>query len=90
MRAASIAAGALFGIVVDEEVLGLDHLPVEVVVLDLVLPEVLLRLAAAAPSASVADERDSARARHARAHHLSAPCASTATTSASLHRRSSW
>ena len=33
---------ALVRIVVDEEVLGLDHLPVEVLVLDLVLTEVLL------------------------------------------------
>jgi len=33
----------LLGIVVDEKVLGLEHLPVELVVLNLVLAEVSLR-----------------------------------------------
>ena len=61
MRAASHRRLALVGIVVNEEVLGLDHLPVEVLVLDLVLTEVLLRAALEA-SAPLAIERDERRA----------------------------
>src|SRR5690606_12333823 len=79
--------GALALVVVNEKVLRLDHLPVEVLVLDLVLTEVALR------AQGVRGERrrqcGDGKPGPTDAH-TPAPSRSIATVFASLHSRSSW
>jgi hypothetical protein len=66
-----------------QEVLGLDDPPLEVLVLDLVLTEVLLGVE---PCPAEHYRSDSKTAKS----HLSCSCWLTGTVSASLQRRSSW
>ncbi|MBK6489270.1 MAG: hypothetical protein IPF98_21005 [Gemmatimonadetes bacterium] len=79
-----------FWIVVHQEVLGLEHAPVELVELHLVLAEVHLRLGPT-HGEDGRDESGHDPPTHVRAPiHAEAPCCLSGMTAASLHSRSSW
>ena len=84
------STGSFLGIVVNDEVLGLELRPLEAVVLDLILAEIVLGAQRRASGHQKREARDESQTPAPEWRHAPIPAPrSSGTSSASAHRRSS-